>query len=181
MSASTIPRRQDAVNHPATLHDVRTSAGDAFSELWVAVFQLGGLFTAAGDALSKPAGQTSARWQVMAAIEDGPATVAQIARRLHLARQSVQRIADLLAADGIAAYEDNPGHRRAKLLRLTPAGVDALRTIQAAQRSWANTLGARVGERDLRRATKVLRRVLDALVSTPVGRQSARPTSGVER
>jgi DNA-binding MarR family transcriptional regulator len=134
----------------------------------VRVFQLDGLFSAAGDALARPAGQTSARWQVMAAIEDGPASVAQIARRLHLARQSVQRVADLLEADGIAAYEDNPVHRRAKLLRLTPIGADALRKIQAAQRRWANALGAEIGERDLRQASKVLARVLESLASRPL-------------
>jgi DNA-binding MarR family transcriptional regulator len=133
----------------------------------VRVFQLDGLFGAAGDALAKPAGQTSARWQVMATIEDGPATVAQIARRLRLARQSVQRVADLLEADGIAAYEDNPGHRRAKLLRLTADGAESLRTIQIAQRRWANTLGAEIGERDLRQASSVLGRVLDSLASRP--------------
>ena len=134
------------------------------------VFQLDGLFSAAGDALAKPAGQTSARWQVMAAIEDGPATVAEIARRLHLARQSVQRVADLLEADRIAAYEDNPGHRRAKLLRLTTKGTDALRTIQAGQRLWANALGAEIGERDLRQASRVLTRLLDTLVTRSPGR-----------
>jgi DNA-binding MarR family transcriptional regulator len=135
----------------------------------VRVFQLDGLFSAAGDALARPAGQTSARWQVMAAIEDGPATVAQIARRLRLARQSVQRVADLLETDGIAAYEDNPGHRRAKLLRLTGKGAKALRTIQAGQRRWANALGAEIGERDLRQASKVLSRVLNTLANRPPG------------
>jgi DNA-binding MarR family transcriptional regulator len=134
----------------------------------VRVFQLDGLFSAAGDALARPAGQTSARWQVMAAIEDGPATVAEIARRLHLARQSVQRVADLLEADGIAAYEDNPGHRRAKLLSLTAKGANGLQTIQAAQRRWADALGAEIGERDLRQASKVLGRVLESLASRPV-------------
>jgi DNA-binding MarR family transcriptional regulator len=133
----------------------------------VRVFQLDGLFSAAGDALARPAGQTSARWQVMAAIEDGPATVAQIARRLHLTRQSVQRVADLLETDGVAAYEDNPGHRRAKLLRLTGKGTAALTAIQAAQREWANSLGAEIGERDLRQASKVLGRVLESLASRP--------------
>jgi DNA-binding MarR family transcriptional regulator len=136
----------------------------------VRVFQLDGLFSAAGDALAKPAGQTSARWQVMAAIEDDPLTVAEIARRLHLARQSVQRVADLLDADGIATYEDNPGHRRAKLLRLTPKGTEALHAIQRAQRRWANALGAEVGERDLRQASKVLGRVLESLAARSTGR-----------
>ena len=168
MPSRSLSRRQDTVNATAASEDRRTPAGDALSELWVRVFQLDGLFSAAGDALARPAGQTSARWQVMAAIEDGPASVAQIARRLHLARQSVQRVADLLEADGIASYEDNPVHRRAKLLRLTPRGADALRKIQAAQRRWANALGAEIGERDLRQASKVLARVLESLASRPL-------------
>ena len=86
------------------------------------VFRLEGFLTAAGDALAAPAGQSSARWRVLAAVEDRPMTVAQIARAWSLARQSVQRIADLLVRDGLVAYEDNPEHRRAKLVRLTPAG-----------------------------------------------------------
>jgi len=169
MPRRSLSRRQDTVNAEADTEGRRTPAGDALSELWVRVFQLDGLFSAAGDALARPAGQTSARWQVMAAIEDGPATVAQIARRLRLARQSVQRVADLLDADGIAAYEDNPGHRRAKLLRLTETGAQALRRIQAGQRRWANALGAEIGERDLRQASNVLTRVLDTLATRSPG------------
>jgi DNA-binding MarR family transcriptional regulator len=161
--ARSVAERQDTVKDRGPRGGARTPAGDALSALWVEVFQLGGLFAAAGDALARPAGQTSARWQVMAAIEDGPLTVAQIARRLRLARQSVQRVADLLADDAFATYEDNPGHRRAKLLRLTPAGRRALRAIQARQVVWANSLGAEIGEADLRRASAVLERLLRAL------------------
>lgn len=157
-----VVRRQDAVNsdsQPAS----RTPAGDAFSELVVQVFQLDGLLAAAGDALAKPAGQTSARWRILAAVEDAPSTVSQIARAWGLARQSVQRVADALVRDGWAVYEENPGHRRAQLVRITPQGRRALRRIQAAQRSWANALGAEIGEADLRQASSVLARVLPAL------------------
>jgi DNA-binding MarR family transcriptional regulator len=120
-------------------------------------------FTSAGEALARPAGQTLARWLVLEAVQDAPATVAQIARSLHLARQSVQRLADLLVRDGLAAYEDNPAHRRAKLVRLTPQGRSALRTIQTAQRAWADALGAEIGEEDLRQASVILDRVLQAV------------------
>ena len=75
----------------------------------------------------------------------------------------MQRIADLLEHDGLVAYEDNPSHRRAKLLRLTPAGTAALRSIQKSQRAWADDLGARIGAHDLERATAILRRVQGAL------------------
>jgi DNA-binding MarR family transcriptional regulator len=141
----------------------RTPAGDAVSGLVVRVFRLNGGFLAAGDRLSSPAGQTSARWCVLAAIEDAPLTVAQIARELVQARQSVQRVADLLAADGLADYADNPAHARAKLLRLTPGGLRALRMIQAAQCAWADALGAEIGAAELLRASEVLDRVLAAL------------------
>ena len=140
----------------------RTPAGDAVSRLVIRIFQLNGLLTSVGDELAKPAGQTSARWQVLAAVEDQPLTVAQIARALRLMRQSVQRVADLLERDGLAAYENNPAHRRAKLLRLTPAGRAALQSIQDAQRAWADSLGKAVGEAELKRATATLDRLLDA-------------------
>jgi DNA-binding MarR family transcriptional regulator len=149
--------RQHAVKSP------RSPAGDALSALVVQIFRLNGLLLAAGDAMARPAGQTSARWQVLAAIEKAPASVAQIARALGLARQSVQRLADVLAHDGLAAYEDNPEHRRAKLLCLTDRGRSALHAIQKVQRAWADDLGAEIGEADLRRASRVLDRLLVAL------------------
>jgi len=149
-------KRQHAVN-------TRSPAGDAFSALVVQVLRLGGLLTAAGDALSKPAGQSSARWQVLAAADHAPLTVAQIARALGLARQSVQRVADLLEAEGLAEYRDNPEHLRAKLLHLTARGRAALAEIQQAQRGWANEVGAELGEADLKKASAILGRVLDAV------------------
>jgi DNA-binding MarR family transcriptional regulator len=157
---STLPERQHVVNEgpPA-----RTPAGDALTDLVMQVVRLIRDFTAAGEALAKPAGQTLARWLVLEAVQDQPATVAQIARQWHLARQGVQRLADLLVRDGLAVYEPNPAHRRAKLLRLTPEGRSTLLTVQAAQRTWADALGAELGEADLRRASAVLDKVLDAV------------------
>jgi DNA-binding MarR family transcriptional regulator len=141
----------------------RTAAGDAVSLLAVQVLKLAGMLIDAGDALAAPSGQTSARWRVLAAIEEEPATVAAIARALGQARQSVQRVADLLAADGLTAYDDNPGHRRAMLLRLTTRGRSTLRAIQAAQRGWADELGGAVGERELRAASVTRSRLTEAL------------------
>jgi DNA-binding MarR family transcriptional regulator len=141
----------------------RTAAGDAFSGLVVRLFRLNGILAAEGDALARPTGQSSARWQVLAMVEGGPMTVAQIARTLGLARQSVQRVADALEATGLVGYEENPRHRRARLARLTDEGRAVLERIQAAQRPWADELGGAVGERDLQRANATLDRVLAAL------------------
>src|SRR4029450_7742277 len=108
----------------------RTPAGDAFTSFLGQVIGLTRRFTAAGEALAKPAGQTLARWRALETTQAQPATVAQIARSLLLARQGVQRLADVLVRDGLAAYENNPAHRRAKLLRITPPGLSALRAIR---------------------------------------------------
>jgi DNA-binding MarR family transcriptional regulator len=154
-----MPERQHAVNS----NKRRTPAGDAFSLIAFQILRLGGLLTAAGDQLAAPSGQSSARWQVLAAVEGGPATVAAIARALGLARQSVQRVADLLADEGLAVYRDNPEHARAMLLELTKRGRSVLAGIQRAQRGWAERLGAEIGEADLRRTSAVLRRIEAAL------------------
>src|SRR5215218_914150 len=133
-----IPNRQDAVKAD---EGPRTPAGDALSELVVNVFRLNGLLVATGDSLAEPVGQSSARWRVLAVVEEEPSTVARIARAWGLARQSVQRVADALVEERYCRYEENPEHRRAQLLRITPRGRRVLHTIQAAQRAWADALG----------------------------------------
>jgi DNA-binding MarR family transcriptional regulator len=170
----TVAARQHVVNGEDQPPG-RTPAGDAFTALLGQVIGLTRRFTAAGEALAKPTGQTLARWLVLETVQDRPATVAQIARTLHLARQGVQRLSDLLVRDGLAAYEDNPAHRRAKLLRLTPQGRRALRTIQTAQAAWADSLGAKIGEEELRQASILLGRVLQAVGGHP---PDELPTSG---
>jgi DNA-binding MarR family transcriptional regulator len=140
-----------------------TPAGNALARLAVEVFRLEGALAARGDALAAPSGQTTARWRVLAAVEDEPRSVAQIARAWSLARQSVQRVADLLAAEGLVEYADNPEHRRAKLVAPTAEGRAVLARIQAAQRVWANELGARLAQPELETATAILSGVLQAL------------------
>ena len=137
----------------------RTVQGNALSVLVVQIMQLNGLLLDAGDALAAPAGQTSARWQILAAVEDAPRSVADIARSMNLARQSVQRIADLLVEDGLGSYEENPAHVRAKLLCLTASGCRTLARIQAAQARWANELAAELDLEQLRVASDLLDRL----------------------
>lgn len=80
-----------------------------------------------------------------------------------LARQSVQRTADRLVAEGLAAYLGNPADRRADLLRMTRRGRKALRKIEKAQYVWANRLGKGVGEQGLTAAQDVLDRIAAAI------------------
>ena len=52
---------------------------------------------------------------------------------------------------------------RARLAELTGEGRSRLAMIQAAQRPWASQIGAAAGERDLRRATETLDRLIALL------------------
>lgn len=140
-----------------------TRSGEAFTNLVLLVFRLNGLLLETGDRLAAPVGQTSARWQVMGCIDDEARTVADIARIMGLARQSVQRVANLLVKDGLAVYSENPHHKRAKLLKLNAKGLKALRTIEAAQRTWANATGKEIAKRDLVKAVKVLEQLHEVL------------------
>ncbi|HVV92218.1 MAG TPA: MarR family winged helix-turn-helix transcriptional regulator, partial [Hyphomicrobiales bacterium] len=107
-----------------------------------------------------------------------PLTVPQIARRLGVTRQNVQRIADLLVADSAARYAANPDHRTSPHLVLTPAGTAALaRLTAAAERSHA-ALAARTDAGDLAALHHGLRRLLAAVGPTelpPRGRTRHNP------
>jgi DNA-binding MarR family transcriptional regulator len=155
--ARTLPERQHAVKDSA--RPSRTATGDAFTSLVVQVAQLGAEFTAIGESLAALGGQTLARWVVLDAAEDEPASVAQIARGRGMARQSVQRVADLLVRDGLAAYQENPDHQRAKLLTPTARGRLALTTIGTAQKEWADALGEQIGDADLRKASALMEHI----------------------
>ena len=126
------------------------------TELIIPVIQLEAHFSRAGEAIAATAGQTMARWLTLEMVADRPATVAQVARRLGLTRQSVQRIADLLEKDGLTEYADNPEHQTSRLIRLSSAGRQTLRRIQGAQRAWSNDVGARIGEANLRHASRIV-------------------------
>ncbi len=120
-----------------TLH---SPAGSAFTMLIIETFRLNGALLAAGDKLCASLGLTSARWQVMGAIGDGPLPVAYIARNMGLTRQAVQRVADELAREGFIAFADNPHHRRAKLAELTAIGRASLDEVNRRQAIWANRI-----------------------------------------
>ncbi len=141
----------------------RTPAGDALTELVLATFALNGRFLAAAEELAAPAGLTAARWQVLGAVLREPRTVAGIARVMGLARQSVQRLADVLVAQGLAELRDNPAHRRARLLAATPAGLAAVAAIHEPQVAWANRVAAAVPAADLEHALATIERLLAAL------------------
>ncbi|MFE6648129.1 MarR family winged helix-turn-helix transcriptional regulator [Nocardioides sp. NPDC057772] len=130
-----------------------------------AIFQANRLLRDASERISATTGQTHSRRMVLQAAGDRT-TVPDIARKLGLQRQSVQRVADELVREGLARYEENPRHRRSPLLVTTAEGQTTLATIHAAHCAWVQKIEAAAGELDwtrLRGDLDRIARVVDGL------------------
>jgi DNA-binding MarR family transcriptional regulator len=138
-------------------------AQDLLSDAAITAFRLNGQFLALAEDLARPAGLTAAWWQVLGAVLGESLPVAGIAREMGLARQSVQRVADILVGHGLAQYRGNPAHRRAKLLIPTAAGRDAVARIGPAHAAAACRLATTFSEEELERAVATLRALSTAL------------------
>ena len=145
-----------------------SKAGKAFTELIMETFQFNGRLLAAGDRLTKPVGLTSARWQVLGAIEAQSLSVAQIARQMGLARQNVQRLADALEKERIVEYAPNPDHKRAKLVCLTERGRSAMKKLGEMQVLWANETASGISAAEIQAASDTLRKLRSRLKPDPV-------------
>ncbi|WP_055602517.1 MarR family winged helix-turn-helix transcriptional regulator [Streptomyces aureus] len=143
---------------------------DALSRTALGVFRLNGQFLAVSEKLAEPAGLTAAWWQVLGAVLPEPLPVAGIARAMGITRQSVQRIADLLVREGLAAYEPNPAHRRAKLLTPTEAGRAAIARIDPGHAELAAALVRELGgQAAFDETVRVLDRLSAALEAVDAG------------
>lgn len=137
---------------------------DAWSEFALAVFRLNGLIMTAGESIARPSGQTSARWQVIGRASQRQ-TVAQMASDMGHARQSVQRVADVLVNDGLVAYAPHPTDRRTQLLELTPEGLRVLTEIYQRQLAWSERVTDRLDPVELRAATDALVAIGDVVAA----------------
>jgi DNA-binding MarR family transcriptional regulator len=139
---------------------------DLLSGLALTVFRLNGQLLDVAEELARPAGLTAAWWQVLGAVLDQPLSVAGIARDMGITRQSVQRIADLLVERGLAEYQPNPAHRRAKLVTPSAEGRAAIAEIGPDHAAFARRLARTAGRAELSATLAALRRlsaVLDEL------------------
>lgn len=116
---------------------------------------------AASDRMSRDLGLTGARWQVLSVLGASaePVTVAAAARWMGLARQSVQRLADTLAADGLIEYLPNPGDQRARLACPTRHGRTLLKQLDERRYEWANRIGADLDADTIEAAVELLSQV----------------------
>ena len=83
-----------------------TPKGDRFSALTVEVFRTRALMLQGAESLAQSVGLTSAKWQILGMLANGPATVASVARMVGLTRQ----MAVDFGPDGIRVNAICPGH-----------------------------------------------------------------------
>ncbi len=127
------------------------------------IYELAGRFREYGETIAATVGQTQARWQVMSAASAEPHTVPQIARVLGVTRQNVQRIADLLVAEGSAEYRDNPDHRASPHLVLTKRGHATFEQLMKAAGGYHARLARKLSASDVVALQRGLRRLLEAV------------------
>ncbi len=139
-----------------------TSEGRLLTNIMLETFKLNGLLVLEGDQLIKELGVTSARWKVLGAISEmgEPMTVPDIARMMGQSRQAVQRLANEMREEGLLTTQDNPGHKRAKLLNLTAKGKDVYGRVMEKQIPWVNSIADEFEEADLVLASAVLQKLI---------------------
>ena len=145
----------------------QSDAGEVLTDLIIGTFRLNARLLDVAQELAGAGGLTAAWWQVLGGVIDRPRTVAEIGRNMGMTRQGVQRIADLLVDRGLATYQPNPAHRRAKLLACSESGYWAIRQITMVQHPWADDIGAAIGVDELRTTLATMRRLVDVLEADP--------------
>ncbi|BEL07417.1 MarR family transcriptional regulator [Actinoplanes sichuanensis] len=88
--------------------------------------------------------------------EHGPMTVPDIADRLDLARQGIQRHVNDLAALGWVESRVNPAHRRSVLIAVTPAGSELFTRIRSDELSRLDRMATECTADELAAALRVL-------------------------
>jgi len=141
--------------------NAKYKAAQALGELTLESFRLNARLLATGDELARDLQMTSARWQVLGTLvlAGEPVTVAEISRRMGLARQSVQRVTDGLAESKLVRFVSNPAHPRWNLVAPTQSGLRVHRKLEARREAWAVRLVADIPAQDLLIAMNVLRKL----------------------
>jgi DNA-binding MarR family transcriptional regulator len=140
-----MPTRQQVVNRQNTI-----------ALLVADIYEAAGALRRLGETLAAAEGQTQARWQLLSVVSERQLTVPQVARRLGISRQAVQRVADAAVEHGLASFQPNPEHRGSPLIGLTPSGRDVLQNINERARQFHSHPDLLLSDSDVETARRVL-------------------------
>ena len=136
-------------------------------QLILDILQLDGALRGRAESMTAEHDQTPARWKVLTAAGCDVRTVPQIARRMGLTRQAVQRIANQLVKDSLAEFVENPDHRGSPILRLTERGVAVDDAICERHAKWSNRVVRKLDASRLEIALETIRDLLARVEQEP--------------
>ena len=135
--------------------------GEIFTKVVLEMFKIEGMLNSEGDKLTKEFGLTSARWKIIGAVEMStePLTVPQIGRTMGQSRQAVQRLVDIMTKDGLLQQVNNPNHKRAKYIELTPKAKEIYSKLDNQQILWAKQCSSELKKSELETTLDVLKKL----------------------
>ena len=138
---------------------------DSYRLLMADVYELAGLSRRVSGRDAAAHGATAAQWHVMSVLDGGPATVPQIAVRLGMTRQGVQRVVNELTSAGAARRHGGDRERRSPRIELTASGRPLLAALwdESAPRRESVLADAGVHADELDAARATIRRLIEAL------------------
>jgi DNA-binding MarR family transcriptional regulator len=123
------------------------------------------------DAMIEDLGVTSAMRAVLEFLfTEGPHPVPRIAEAKSVTRQHIQILADALSEKGLVRFAENPGHKRSKLLELTPTGEELFASIRTREAKVLERLSGRIPADQARQAAQVIRSMRQALAAAAASR-----------
>jgi DNA-binding MarR family transcriptional regulator len=137
---------------------MRNDTSELFTQFTRALFAANNMVLKHGDLVTGEFQQTSARWRVLDNIEQSPLTVSQIARLTGYTRQSIQRLADTLVEEGLAAYEP-ASDQRTKNVCITEQGRDLLERLAEYENEWVARITQTLNVQELTDLTRALEKV----------------------
>ncbi len=141
----------------------RTPKAEALRHLILNLLELTSAMEAKGQEIVKPHKQSLSHWKVLTAAGCEPFTVSQIARRMGLSRQAVQKIAHTLVADGLAHFIDNPDHKTSHILELTKKGKALDDAIVKDHVQWSNVFSKKFTLENLNTTSQTLKDLTNRL------------------
>ncbi len=142
----------------------RTEAGQAIEDLIIEIVATFFLLRAEGMRIGVVSPSGEGYWSVLRLLKiNGPQTVPQLARYRYVPRQSVQKLANEMLADGVIELVNNPAHKKSKLLRLTPEGDIVFQEMSDRIAKLAETLAKQQDATQLQNAADVVKKLHEQL------------------
>jgi DNA-binding MarR family transcriptional regulator len=142
----------------------RTVAGQAIEDLIIEIVATFFLLRAEGMRIGVVSSSGEGYWSVLRLLKvNGAQTVPQLARYRYVPRQSIQKLANQMLADGVIELVNNPAHKRSKLLRLTPKGEAVFAELSDRIAILAETLAEHQDAAHLQNAVDVVKQLHEQL------------------